>query len=182
MPTATIEPDTPMDTPHEGQEEPRLYTLRDAAELCGTTYTALRKRADRGGIRTVKRDGVRYVPMSELERHGLLPDAEESRLAARVEELERELAEHRQLAERTESTLEAERAAREIAEAAMHEHRAAATTAAEVAAEHARRLAELEDRLTRASRGPLGFVRSWALAKEIAELRAEGEEARSDVG
>jgi hypothetical protein len=49
-----------------------LYTLAQAAERTGLTLRALRKRADRGSLETVKRAGVRYVSHAELRRAGLL--------------------------------------------------------------------------------------------------------------
>lgn len=87
--------------------EPRTHTLREAAELCGLTLTAMRKRADRGAMRTVLLDGVRRVPASELERLGLLPGTRERELVQRIHELERELAGRRLL----ERELETERVA-----------------------------------------------------------------------
>lgn len=150
-------------------EGERVLSLRDAAELCQTTYTALRKRADRGSLRTVMQGGRRMVPLSELEREGLLPDAAERELRARVAELEAELASTRQLTERAHSELEAERQARELVEVAMHEQRAAAATAAAALAE---REAELEA-VVGASRGALGIVRAWRAARA---LRRAGHE------
>jgi len=47
------------------------YTLREAAAATGMSQEALRKRVDRGTVRSVKRDGVRRIPRSELERAGL---------------------------------------------------------------------------------------------------------------
>ncbi len=47
------------------------YTLSEAAQLTGTSLQALRRRADRGTLRTVQQDGKRRVPRSELERAGL---------------------------------------------------------------------------------------------------------------
>lgn len=42
------------------------HTLRQAAELCDTTVTAMRSRADRGSLQTVLIDGERRVPEAEL--------------------------------------------------------------------------------------------------------------------
>lgn len=57
-------------------ETPRLLTLSDAAEVCGTTKKALERRAERGTIEVSRRGGVRVVDVSELIRVGLLaPDA-----------------------------------------------------------------------------------------------------------
>lgn len=47
------------------------YTLREAAAVTGMSQEALRKRVDRGTVRSVKRDGTRRIPRSELERAGL---------------------------------------------------------------------------------------------------------------
>lgn len=153
-------------------EEPgeRVMNLHDAAELCDTSYTALRKRADRGTLRTVKVGKTRMVPRSELERAGLLPGAEERRLAARVAELEAEIRTVRLLTERAESELEAERDARTRAESAMHEHRAVARAAA---AQSEAAAADLEagriemQRVKDAAAGPLGPVRAWRAARTI---------------
>lgn len=173
METATTTVDT-TEAPLEGQE-PRLLTLREAAERCGISHTAMRKRADRGGLATVKREGVRCVPLSELERHGLLPDAELVAARRRVEELEREVAEHRQLVESTERARAAEHEAMLAATEAAMRHRAEAEVASQRLEERAAELAELEERLERAGRGLFGPIRSWALSREIAELRAERE-------
>lgn len=152
------------DLPREGDPQPqegqRLYTLREAAELCGTTQTALRKRADRKSIQTVLgADGKRRIPHSELIRHGLLPDAELVQAQARVAELEREVLVHRQIAERAGGELEAQRQAREALELELHEHRAAAATAAAARA-------DLEQRL--AGAGP---IRAWRLSRELRKAR-----------
>ncbi len=48
-----------------------LYTIREAADLTGVSVHALRRRADRETIRTVKKNGKRYIPRQELERAGL---------------------------------------------------------------------------------------------------------------
>ena len=59
-----------------GMTTPRLLTLSDAAEVCGTTKKALERRAERGTIEVSRRGGVRVVEVSELIRVGLLaPDA-----------------------------------------------------------------------------------------------------------
>lgn len=155
---APTEPQPLAGPPHDADEQ-RLYTLREAAELCGTTQTALRKRADRKSIQTVMRDGVRCVPRSELIRHGLLPDAELAQAQARVAELELEVLTHRQLAERAGGELEAERQARETLERELHEQRAAAATAAAARA-------ELEQEL--ADAGP---IRAWRLSRELRKAR-----------
>jgi hypothetical protein len=50
----------------------RLLSLDDAAEACGTTRKALARRADRGTLQTVLRNGRRWVLRAELERVSLL--------------------------------------------------------------------------------------------------------------
>lgn len=144
-------------------ETERVLTLREAAEACNTTYTALRKRADRGGLRTVKRGNTRMVPVSELERVGLLPGAVERALQERVRSLEAEIRSTRLLTELAESELEAERDARARAEAAFHEQRAAARTADE---QRTAAAVELE-RIRNASAGPLGPVRAYLAARAL---------------
>lgn len=47
--------------------EPKAVSLREAAELCGVSLKAMRNRADRQTIPTIKRNGVRLVPLSALE-------------------------------------------------------------------------------------------------------------------
>lgn len=118
------------------------YTLREAADLCNTTVKALRNRADRGSLQTVLRDGERLVPHAELERAGLLPDAELKDLRRRVELLTDELATYRQLVVSTERQAEAEREAREQLEVALFERQAAATQAEAAAAAAAARAEE----------------------------------------
>jgi excisionase family DNA binding protein len=60
---------------------------REAAQLCGVSLTAMRSRADRGSIKTVMRGAQRRVPRSELERTGLLPDAEIRNLRQQIADL-----------------------------------------------------------------------------------------------
>lgn len=132
------------------------YSLREAADLCGTTLTAMRSRADRGSLQTVLLDGERRVPLAELERAGLLPDAELQNLRRRVELLTDELATSRQLVVSTERAAEAEREARERAEAALFEREAAAAAAIAAADE----LRALEADLRGA-----GPIKAWKLAR-----------------
>ena len=134
----------------------RTYSLREAAELCGTTLVAMRSRADRGSLQTVLHDGERRVPHAELERAGLLPDAELRQLRRRVAQLTDELASSRQLVVSTERTAAAEREARERLEAALFERQAAATAAIATADE----LRGLEADLRTA-----GPIRAWKLAR-----------------
>ncbi len=67
----------------EGME---TYTLAEAAALTATSVQVLRRRADRGTLRTVQRDGKRRVPRSELERAGLRigPPADTAELVAEL--------------------------------------------------------------------------------------------------
>jgi DNA-binding transcriptional MerR regulator len=131
------------------------YTLSEAAERCGLSVAALRRRADRGTIRTVKRDGVRRVPRSELERAGLGVEA-----PATPAELVRELAETIRRQERELAALRAlpERVDAERERVAAAEHRAADSAAealrlraelAEIAAAGPIRALKLRQRLRR---------------------------------
>ena len=52
------------------------FTIPEAAERCQVSYEALRRRADRGSVQTVRRDGVRRIPRTELERIGLWPGSQ----------------------------------------------------------------------------------------------------------
>ena len=144
------------------------YTLREAADLCNTTVKALRNRADRGSLQTVLRDGERLVPHAELERAGLLPDAELKDLRRRVELLTDELATYRQLVVSTERQAEAEREAREQLEVALFERQAAATQAEATAA-----AARAEEKAAEA-------VGAAAQAEQkAADLVATGDELRA---
>jgi hypothetical protein len=102
------------------------FTIREAAERCEVSYEALRRRADRGSIQTVRRDGVRRIPRGELERIGLWPGArfdapeEVQRLQAELERARGELRELRLLPMK----VDAERKARELIEASLHQERA----------------------------------------------------------
>ena len=102
------------------------FTIREAAKRCGVTYQAMRKRVDRGALQTVKREGVRRIPRSELERAGLWPGSTTSdvELRAENERLRQELEAHRVLAEQAQSAEAAERSARERAERGAVEDRA----------------------------------------------------------
>jgi hypothetical protein len=98
---------------------PRLLTLSDAAEVCGTTKKALERRAERGTLRVVRRGTVRMVEVSELVRVGLLdagadvappvPGSSIERplavLARRVAEADADLAEMRAALASTEAAL-----------------------------------------------------------------------------
>jgi len=139
------------------------YSLREAAELCGTTLTAMRSRADRGSLKTVLHDGERRVPHIELERAGLLPDAEHQELRRRVDQLTHELAASRQLVVSTERAAEAEREARERIEAKLFEREAAALQAEHAAAKAIAASDEL--RVLEADLRAAGPIRAWKLAR-----------------
>lgn len=49
------------------QRRPPFYTLREFAEMTGETLTAVRKRADRGTLRTKMHAGRRVIWHSDLE-------------------------------------------------------------------------------------------------------------------
>lgn len=67
---------TPRGDPRAGTKNPamwrvteeRVVTLKEAATRVGTTPKALARRAERGSLRVVLRDGRRMVPLAELER------------------------------------------------------------------------------------------------------------------
>lgn len=100
-------------------ETPRLLTLSDAAEVCGTTKKALERRAERGTIAVSRRAGVRVVEVSELIRVGLLAPGTEATpsgptspgerplavLARRVAEADADLADLRATLAATEAAL-----------------------------------------------------------------------------
>jgi excisionase family DNA binding protein len=111
------------------------YTLKEAAELTGLSYEALRSRVDRGQIRALApgRGRTRRIPRSQLESAGLsveprpAPTAEiVSELIAKLEEQAGELITLRQLEVRAGSLVEkaaADQAAREQAERELNELR-----------------------------------------------------------
>ncbi len=109
----------------------RVLSLAEAAETTGLSRKALARRIERGSLRSVLRDGQRYIPLSELERAGLLPDAELRALRAEVDSLRAEVAAHRQLVESTEKARLAEVEARERLQAEAMEARAQETEARE---------------------------------------------------
>jgi hypothetical protein len=102
------------------------FTIREAAERCQVSYEALRRRADRGSVQTVRKEGVRRIPRVELERVGLWPgvrsDAPEEvqRLQAELEQARGQLRELRLLPRK----VDAERKARELIEVTLHQERA----------------------------------------------------------
>ncbi len=140
------------------------FTIREAAEQCGVTYATLRKRVDRGSVRSVKQDGIRLVPRTELERTGLWPGSEpEAVSSTELEQLRTELAAaHQEMKSlrRLPKQLDAERQARETAECAMYEHRAHRQVAEQAAAAATDELTVLEANLR--SAGP---IRAWKLAR-----------------
>lgn len=114
----------------------RLLTLRQAADATGLSLKALRSRADRGQIQTVRRPDsngqpLRLVPRTELERLGLIPVDPDQELHHELEQLRAELAEQRRLAEHAESAHQVEHQAHEHTRAALHEQRARAAAAAQ---------------------------------------------------
>ena len=102
------------------------FTIREAAERCQVSYEALRRRADRGSVQTVQRDGVRRIPRAELERVGLWPgpksDAPEEvqRLHDELDHARSELRDLRLLPRK----IEAEQRARELIESTLYQERA----------------------------------------------------------
>ncbi len=138
-------------------------TLSEAAERCGVSVAALRRRADRGTLRTVKRGGVRRVPRVELERAGLSIDA-----PASPAELVRELAE---TIRRQERELAALRALPERVDAERERVAAAEQRAAEGAAEALRLRAELDEI---AAAGPIRALRLRQRLRRGAESAPNG--------
>jgi hypothetical protein len=142
------------------------FSIREAAEHCGVSYQAMRKRVDRGSVQIVKRDGVRRIPRVELERAGLWPGArqgdneEVAGLRQENERLREELVQHRQLTERAEAAVDAERQARDRVELEFHRERAE-RHASEQASEQARRERdELRSHLEEiANAGPIRVLR-----------------------
>ncbi len=99
------------------------YTVREAAEVCGISYQAMRTRVDRGQLQVIKRDGTRRITEGELETAGLLgssSDPEIVRLRSENAQLRQELQAMRTLPAR----VEAEREARDRMEQAFHQARA----------------------------------------------------------
>lgn len=58
-------------TRNTSTHEMETFTLTEAAALTGVSREALRKRVNRGQLRSVLRDGIRRIPRGELERAGL---------------------------------------------------------------------------------------------------------------
>jgi excisionase family DNA binding protein len=57
----------------------RTYTIAEAADLVGVSRKALARRVERGSLQSVKRNGRRLIPRSELVRAGLLPEEGDER-------------------------------------------------------------------------------------------------------
>ncbi len=118
------------------------YTLREAADLTGLTYEALRSRVDRGQIRALApgRGRTRRIPRSELESAGLNVEPRPastasvvSELLSRLEEQAGEMVKLRQLEARAGSLVaevEMERIAKQQNEAEINRLRAQIETAA----------------------------------------------------
>jgi excisionase family DNA binding protein len=125
-------------------------TIAEAAERTGLTHKAVRNRVDRGHLRAVLRDGTRRIPLSELERAGLLGSTGEAAngaakrhepheaasaeairaLIETIREQERELVQLKALTREAESLRQesaGERQAREAAQAELFEARARIT-------------------------------------------------------
>jgi excisionase family DNA binding protein len=133
-----------------------VLTIRQAAKTCGIGYEALRRRVDRGTIRSVKgHDGVRRIPRSELERAGLWPGAPAP--GADVQ-LRAELAQARTQLQSALARARVEREARERAEAAAFEYRASQAVAEAQREELQRQLEEI------AAAGP---IRAYRLRRKL---------------
>jgi hypothetical protein len=152
------------------------FSIREAAERCGVSYQAMRKRVDRESVRVVKRDGVRRIPRSELERAGLWPGARQdddeqvATLRSENERLRRELVQHRQLAERAEAAAQAEREGRERMEEAFHQTRIEKETSEQVSKQVHCELDEMRTELDEiASAGP---IRALRLRRKLRAERA----------
>jgi len=153
------------------------YSLREAAELCGVSLAAMRSRADRGSIKTVIRGAQRRVPLSELERAGLLPDAEIRDMRREIAGLQRQLSEFRRLVADTEREREA--AERQVQAEVDGRQRVveAANRDRASRAEAEGKLRRLESEL--AGTGPIG---AWRLGAQMRRVRpdvvAPGERLR----
>jgi hypothetical protein len=156
----------------------RLLTLRQAAEATDSTVKALRSRAERGSLRTVKRERggqlVRLVPRSELIRAGLLADvdtaeraqaAEATELREQISALRADLTNARALTEKAQSREAAESVAHDQTRGALHEARADAEHVRAAAAEERDELRSCLDEITNA-----GPIRAFRLRRK---LRAE---------
>jgi hypothetical protein len=143
--------------------------------MSGLTAKAIRRRLERGTIPSVLRDGVRRIPLSELQRQGLVsldgapqggsngagshggyPAGAEGwkEVIDRLLAQERELTEHRLLSAQAAAERDAERRAREALEQEFHRERA------ELAAARAR-IAELEASPAATPPAPTATSRRW---------------------
>lgn len=129
------------------------FTIREAAERCELSYQLIRKRVDRGTLQTVKRDGVRRIPRSELERAGLWPGSQpQVSDSLELVTLRQQLAEAKaKIAELSAlpAELDAEREAHERTQLALHEQRAVAMTADSRRAQAEALAAQAESEATR---------------------------------
>jgi hypothetical protein len=143
------------------------FTIRDAADQCGVSYETMRKRVDRGSVRSVKQDGVRLVPRAELDRTGLWPGSQpETVSGTELEQLRTALTIARQELETLRAVpkqLTAEREARGRLEAELFERQAIAAAAEERAAEAVAAADEL--RGLEAELRAAGPIRAWKLAR-----------------
>ncbi len=132
------------------------YTLREAADLTGIGYEALRTRVDRGQIHALRpgRGRARRVPREALEAAGLRVEEKPastaklvSELLAKLEAQAAELASLRQLEQRAGSLVaqvEAEAKSRELAELEAHRLRTQIETAKSARFWQRRKLLEAE--------------------------------------
>jgi hypothetical protein len=76
--------------PDNGQAEQRHYTVHEAAALLGLSVEAVRKRAERGKLASIKgEDGTRYILLdSDQTRAGLRPDHDQTEL---IEALQKQI-------------------------------------------------------------------------------------------
>jgi hypothetical protein len=129
---------------------------------------AMRSRADRGSIKTVMRGAQRRVPRSELERAGLLPDAEVRNLRREIAELQPQLSEYRRLVVDTEREREAVQRQMQAEAEARQRGVEAANRERASRVEFEARLRRLETEL--AGAGP---IRAWRLGAQTRRARPE---------
>lgn len=156
----------------------RTYTITEAAKLVGLGPKAMRRRTERGSVRTLLEDRqgkpVKVISADELMRVGLLqvepgqeapeppePDhrpapapasvVDASYLVAELRELAGEVATRRLLEAQSGERERAERQAREQAEAELARARAAVRTAQEQAADERRQRQVAEEHAARLS-------------------------------
>lgn len=61
--------------------EPRMVSIRKAAEITGNSTASIRGRVERGTLPHVLRDGRRMIPVSELRRAGLFRTTDDTAMA-----------------------------------------------------------------------------------------------------